>query len=101
MELYPIFTKDSWGPSCYVIIEVIPIPSMCPEFEPPPPDDFPFPEFWSDSVTVAKVDIHEKKCETIEPEEMRKLYSGVRGRRERIAFWHVLKYMEWEGKSDE
>ena len=96
MELYPIFTKNSWGPECYVIIEAIPVPSMCPEYDPGPPEDFPYPEFWDTGLKVVEVDIHDNKCAEIGAKRMRELYSKVTGRSERISYWRTLKYMEWE-----
>ena len=96
MELHPIFDRTRWEPACYVIIEMVPIPSMCPEYEPGPPDDFPFPEFWDSSVTVAEVDIHTGICAQIGAKRMRELYAKVKGKNERISYWRTLKYLEWE-----
>ena len=101
MELYPIW-KKGFGPDCYVIIESLPIPSMCAEFDPGPPEDHPYPEYWDATLQVAIVDIHEGKCtEVKKSSQLRELYRFVEGRSERIQFWRTMKYLEYCENSDD
>jgi hypothetical protein len=98
MELYPIFKDQEWGPTGYIIIEEIPIPSMCPEYDPGPPADCEFPEYWEVSVTVAFVDIHANVSRKIGYTEMHENYKWIQGRSERIAYWRCMKYMKAFGE---
>jgi len=100
MKLIPVAKEDNaFQPDFYFLIEEIPIPSMCPEYEPGPPEDCKFPEFWSVSVDVFMVDTYNKKVSLVGPKAMRNVYKYIVGRNDRMYFWRVMKYLEeWENE---
>lgn len=95
-ETFPVFKeKNVFNPDLYVLIEYIPIPSMCPEFDPGPSEDDPFPEFYETAVTVFLIDPNAHTVSEIGHKAMKQMYRYIGGRRERISYWRVMKYFEY------
>lgn len=98
-DLYPIYKgKNQISPKFYIMIEETHYPSMCPEFDPGPPEDEPFPEYWNCQVEAFIVDTESGKVSMVSPSTMRTCYKYISGRRERIAYWHALRYLEHQLK---
>ena len=94
-ETFPVFKeKKSMSPDLYVLIEYTQIPEMYPEFAPGPEPDDPWGDFWNTAITVFLMDPHAHTVSEIGFRSMQQMYKYIEGRRQRIAYWRVMKYLE-------
>jgi len=78
-----------------VLIKTVNYGSMSKEFDPGPMHDDPFPEYHNTGVNVILLDTSNTDPTTtyMTYYEMKKLYPQVIGRKDRIAYYYVMKYI--------
>jgi hypothetical protein len=69
------------------------IPDMYPEYSPGPSDDDPFPDFYNTGIEVFIVDTENNTCKELSVMAMQKFYRYIHGRRDRITYHRVMKYL--------
>jgi hypothetical protein len=92
--------KDYWRfQNRCVLVKEFEVPDMYPEFDPGPPEDCPFPEYWSADVEVFFIDTEEGTCKKMSFDMMKDFYKYVHGMKDRKRYWRIMKYIEYSERN--